>query len=180
MRKIIGICIIILCFNAHAKAEIEKNALMCDTGICLYWWPKLPDVTGWHHDKDASYGYQVNALAPDGLTFKDAESVMYAKALYKPRTPETKSLDMLIADDQKEFLATDSGIKITETTALMTGSRKKLRCFTFFPSSTGNWEMVCYGEEGEFYLIFTLSSKSKKGFDKTLDVYKSLISSYKE
>jgi hypothetical protein len=180
MKKIIAIYAIVLCLNIPAHAEIEKNALTCDTGICFYWWPKLPDVKGWHQDKDASYGYQVNALAPDGLSFRDAESVMYAKALYKPRTPETKSLDMLIADDQKEFLASDPGIKITETASLITGSHKKLRCFTFFPSATGNWELVCYGEEGEFYLVFTLSSKSKIGFGKTLDTYKSLVSSYKE
>jgi hypothetical protein len=94
--------------------------------------------------------------------------------------PETKSLDMLISNDQKEFRSADSEIVITQARSLTTGDNKTLRSFTFFPKTKGNWEQVSYGEEGDFYLIFTISSKSQKGFDSSLDTYRTLLSRYKE
>ena len=164
-------------------AEIEKRAQMCQTGICLYWWPKLPPVKGWHHDEGSSLSYGVNALAPDGSSFSDAAAVMYASALYKPRMPETDSLDKLIADDKDRFRSDFPGVAIAEMEALTTGDGRKMPALTFFPStakSKAQWEEVCYGEEGDFYLIFTLSARSRQGFDKAVDTYRDLIAHYKE
>jgi hypothetical protein len=161
------------------RAEIEKNAVMCDSGICFYWWPKLPELKGWHQDKEMSLKYSANALAPEGHSFADAEAVMYATASYKPRMPETKSLDMFIADDKEQFLGSDPSLTVTPCEALTTADGQKLRSFTFFPKSGGNWEQVSYGEEGDFYLVFTLSSRSKEGFEKTQSAYRGLVAHYK-
>jgi len=180
MKVVVTALIVVSLFAATAGAEIEKNAVMCDTGICLYWWPKLPELKGWHQDKDQSYNYGVNALAPDGASFAKAEAVMYAVANYKPRMPEVKSIDTLIANDKKEFLASNSGLTISECKELATGDGRKLRSLTFFPKSKGNWEQVSYGEEDDFYLVFTLSARSKEGFDKAQGAYGELIARYKE
>ena len=179
MKVIAWICCFTLLLSMTARGEIEKIAAPCDTGICFYWWPKFAHLKGWHQDKDQSYYYRINALAPDGSSFANAEAVMYAEATYKPRVPETKSLDMFIADDRKHFLVSDPLIAITEVTGLMTGDGKKLRSFTFIPQSKGNWEAVSYGEEGEYYLTFVVSSRSKGSFDKTQDAYHQLVANYK-
>jgi hypothetical protein len=68
-----------------ACAAIEKNSVVCDTGICFYWWPTLPAINGWHQDKEQSFHENANVLAPDGSTSVDAETVIYANAVYKPR-----------------------------------------------------------------------------------------------
>lgn len=177
--KIFACCALLL-LSVSANAEIEKIAQVCDSGICFYWWPKLPALKGWHQDRDQSLNYSANVLAPDGATFANAETVIYAAALYKPRMPETKSVAMLIADDRKTFLSAKPGLLITECEPLTTGDGQKLRSFTFFPESKGDWEQVSYGEEGDFYLIFTISSHSKAGFEKTLPMYRQLISLYRE
>lgn len=170
-----------LCFISHpAQAAIEKTAASCEDGICLHWWPVLPDIEGWHQDEKASYHYKLNAVALDGFTFSNAETVIYARALYKPRIPETKTLEMLITNDQADFLQSDSSIIITETTPLTTGDGKKMKSLTFFPGKSGNWERVSYGEEGDFYLILTISSKTEAGYQKSLPSYKQLIWHYKE
>lgn len=179
MKTIAKICAFVLLISLTAQAEIEKTAVPCETGLCLYWWPKLPPLKGWHQDKDQSYHYGVNALAPDGSSFAKAETVIYAKASYKPRIPETKTLEMFIADDRKEFADSVPGITIKEVDALISGDGEKLRSFTFFPKQKGNWEQVAYGEEGEFYLVFTLSSHSKEAFDRTQSAYRELIAHYK-
>jgi hypothetical protein len=163
-----------------ASAEIEKTATPCETGLCLKWWPKLAPVAGWHQDSAASNKYAINAQVPDGYTFSNAETVIYSKANYKPRTSETKSLEMLIDDDKKEFLSHEPNLLISEVDPIKNGDGKLLRSFTFFPKDQGNWEQATYGEEGEFYLIFTISSRTKAGFVKALDAYKKFISQYKE
>lgn len=110
--------VITLAAPTPANPEIEKVAEACEKGICLHWWPRLPLVEGWHQDPEASKHYSVNAQAPDGQTFYDSEVVIYAKAVYKPRTPDTKSLEKLIADDKTAFLDADPEIVMAEVDPL--------------------------------------------------------------
>jgi len=161
-------------------AEIVKTGTPCQTGICLYWWPKLPAIKGWHQEVGPSQHYGANTLAPDGSTFMDAETVVYAKATYKPRVPEIKSIDALIAQDKRGFTKNIPGVVITETKPLITGDGQKLRSLTFFPTSEGNWEQTAYGEEGDFFLLFTISSRTKSGYERSLSAFEDLIHAYKK
>ena len=174
---------VLVCFlmtSSTASAEMERIAIPTDQGMSLHWWPKLFPVPGWHHEREQSLQLGVNALAPDGATCEDADTVMYAKAAYKPREPDTKSLDVFIEKDKKAFLARSSAVVIKEATFLTTADGKRLRSFTFFPTGTGNWERVAYGEEGEFYLVFAMSSRSLNGYKAALKAYEQLVGRYKE
>jgi len=180
MKVLAGILASLLLFSAAANAEIEKLAVPCGQQICFYWWPKLAAVKGWHHDREHSFYYSANAQAPDGTTFADAESVIYAKALYKPRIPETKSLEDLIDRDKKAFLSRDPHIVYAEAEPPVTSDGRTLKSFTFFPGKAGSWEQVSYGEEDDFYLIFTVSSRTKEGFAKAAEDYRTFIRQYKK
>jgi hypothetical protein len=94
--------------------------------------------------------------------------------------PDIKSLDALIKKDKKDFEENVPGVEITEVEALQTADKKKLRSFTFFPTKKGNWERVSYGEEGDFYIIFTISSRTQAAFDVAEKDYIKLIASYKK
>jgi len=161
-------------------AEVEKTGVPCETGLCLFWWPKLPAIKGWHQELNQSQHYGINALAPDGSTFEDAETVIYAKASYKPRVPETKSLDALIAQDKEDFKKNVPGVTITEAATLTTGDGQKLRSLIFHPQSEGNWERAAYAEEDDYYLVFTVSSRTKSGYEKSLRAFEELIRAYKK
>lgn len=171
-------CSALIASGLHA--EIEKIAIPSDTGMKFYWWPKLASVAGWHHERGPSLHYSSNTFAPDGFTFSNAETVIYARAIFKPREPAVKSLSMLIENDKKDFLAKAPGIVITEVETLSTADEKKLKSFTFSPKESGSWERVTYGEEDEFYLIFTVSSRTKQGLERAFNAYKTIISLYKE
>ena len=163
-----------------AHAEIEKIAIPGENGLSVHWWPKLAPLNGWHQDREHSLFYGANALAPDGNTFKNAETVMYALAIFKPRAPDIKSLAALIESDRKEFEASVPGISIHEVAAISSFDGQKFRSFTFFPTSEGNWERVSYGEEGEFYLVFTVSSRTRSGFNAAVGAYEKLIIGYNQ
>ena len=179
-RLLIPILIaMVLMAASPANAKIEKKATLGKTGIQLYWWPALAKVKGWHHDDDASYLDAINAEVPDGFTFSNAVAVIYAKAIYKPRQPEAKTLALLIKQDKATFLDHDHGIQITKISPLETADGRTLETFTYFPQTKGNWEEVSYGEEGDYYLVFVISSRTKAGFDNALPAYKEFISEYK-
>ena len=173
MKKIIITLSILL---ISLQAEIYKLSIPHETGFKFYWWPVLPKVKGWHHEENYSIKYNINAQAPEGFNFSNAETVIYAKALYKPRVPESKSLDKLIQNDKKQFLEQDSKMKITKVAS---SNEKYFQSFTFFPSSKGNWEKVSYAEEDDFYLVFTISSRTENGYKKSLKGYEEFVSKYK-
>jgi hypothetical protein len=177
-RWITALCI--LFFPAFASAEIERYSHICKNGICLYWWPKLSAVQGWHQELESSYANSANIQVPDGSTFSNAETVIYAKALYKPRTPETQSVEMLIKDDKETFLSHDPNLIITEAESIKTSDGRLLKSYNFFPKIKGNWEQVSYGEEGEYYLIFTISSRTREGLQKSLETYRQFIRECRE
>jgi len=170
MKKTIFILAFLL-ISAHA--EIYKLAIPDETGFKFYWWPVLPKVDGWHHDEKYSIRYNINAQAPDGFNFSNAETVIYAKAVYKPRVSE--SLDEFIQNDKKSFLEQNPEMKIKKMASL---NEKHFQSFTFSPSSKGNWEKVSYTEEGDFYLVFTISSRTEKGYKVALKEYEKFVSKY--
>jgi len=111
--------------SIYSHAEIEKFAIPSEScgGMCFYWWPKLPNIQGWHHEREQSYNYSANAQAPDGFTFANAETVFYAKALYKLRIPETNNIEQLIKDDHSRFLS-KSELHITQEKPIYTADNK--------------------------------------------------------
>lgn len=163
-----------------AAAEIEKFAIPSEKGMNFHWWPKLSPVAGWQQDREFSFRYSVNALAPVGESFATAETVIYARAIFKPRVPDVKSLEMLIENDKKDFLKKVPGVVIRDAPALISADGRRLVSLTYTPNPIGNWERVSYLEEGEFYLIFTVSSRTQKGFEASAKTYETLIAQYRE
>lgn len=179
MKKIILVLLLLL-ISVPVAAEIEKNAIPSENGFDLYWWPVLPKIDGWHQDVGSSYRYRANTQVPDGATFSNAESVIYAKALYKPRMSDTKSLEQLIAEDIEEFKKSQSALAIEKSGLIKTKDNKTLEIYRFSPKGEGNWEKVAYGEEGDFYLVFALSSRTEQGYTGTLPTFKEFIQNYEE
>lgn len=166
--------------SGTVHAEMEKLVVPCEQKVCFHWWPKLPVVEGWHHDREHSLKYSYNAQAPDGSTFGDAETVIYAKALFKPAFPNLKTLEAVVEDDRQKFISSNHGIEVKEAAPLTTGDGKQLKSLTFHSPRQGSWDRVAYGEEGQFYLVFTLSSGSSAGYQKATAAYERFIEHYKE
>jgi len=164
-----------------ASAEIYKLAVPTDYGFHLYWWPVLPSVVGWHHDEIASRKYATNVLVPDGYSFLNAPAITYGEALYKPRDPEARTVEQVISNDRSEFDRENPGIKIKEVPELHDGDGKALRCFSFGPAgSSGNWELVAYSEEGDDFLLFTVSALSSRALQSADPTFSALVSHYRE
>jgi hypothetical protein len=163
-----------------AIADVEKLAIPCEQKICFHWWPRVPTIEGWEQDRGNSIRYSFNALAPIGKSFGNAETVMYAKAVFRPRVPEDKTLEQFISGDKKKFISGAKDIKIQEAQPLKTANGKSTKSFLFSPVSSGQWERVSYFEEGEYYMVFVISSRTETALQAAMTAYESLVTRYSE
>jgi len=56
MRKILTFVAAVIACAGASRAEMVKTAVPdCKTNqICFYWWPKLPELVGWHSDEEVN------------------------------------------------------------------------------------------------------------------------------
>jgi len=172
------VCLFLMLLPVLTTAEILKYAVPSSKGLDLYWWPKLGKLKGWSHDEAASRLDKINVLVPKGFTYDSAVAVIYGRACYKPKVDE-KTLAAFIESDKKGFKEDHPELTISEVKPLVDGDNVPIRSVEFFPKTKGNWERVSYLEEGDFYVIFTLSSRTRAAFDKALPAYSQLIRDYK-
>src|SRR4029450_9721818 len=88
--------------------------------------------------------------------------------------PQVKSLRQFIAEDRQTTAASTPGTVVAAAGTLSTADGQQLPAFTFFPKSAGNWELVAYGEEGDYFLIFTLSARSQAAYRRSESSFKTL------
>lgn len=161
-------------------AEIEKTSVASQGGMHLMWWPKVTAPEGWHLDKGASQANGINVAVPDGANFSNAETVIYGRAIYKPRDPGLASLQALIERDQAQFRKSSPDLQIKAVASLAIADGTAMQAFTYFPGAAGkgNWECVVYAEDGDYYLMFVVSARSQKGFDAARAAYEKIVASY--
>jgi hypothetical protein len=100
--------------------------------------------------------------------------VIYAKAEYKPRVSDVSDLKGLIDEDISEF----SDVATKREEPLRSADGKTFQVLEFAPKAQGNWERVAYGEEPDYYILFTVSSRTKVGLRGALAAFKSLVAGY--
>ncbi|UHQ18841.1 hypothetical protein LVB87_11680 [Lysobacter sp. KIS68-7] len=179
MRLPAAVLLVLLAFPA--AAAIEKVAARTESGIHFMWWPKVDPPKGWHFDEGSSHHFAFNALAPDGSTFSEAETVMYARADYKPRIPETKSLQSYISNDMGEFKRSDAGMTVSRERPILTKDAIEFQVVAYSPGkgSSGNWERVAYAEDGDYYLTFVISSRTEVGLAGAMPAFNSFVAGYR-
>lgn len=161
-------------------AGVERVATVCESGICFHWWPQVKVPAGWAHDNDHSLHYNFNALAPEGRSFADAEAVMYANAIYRPSVPEAKTLQEFIDNDHANFRRDSPDIAIEMAPELRTSDGKTVHSWTLSPKSQGQWERVAYFEEGEYIMVFVISSRTSTGLQREMSSFEHLVTGYTE
>jgi hypothetical protein len=173
------ICLALLLVPAVASSKIYKEAVFgADNQLCFLWWPVLPSTTGWKHDEAASRELSSNVLVPAGQTFQEAPAVMYARAMYKPRSPETHSLAEFIAGDREETENAVPGVRVAEQRPLHDGDGRMLRCIAY--TAAGSSDLIVYGEEDDFWLVFAVSCKSPSALARARSTFEQLVARYKK
>jgi len=181
MRRSFGIYLFVVLGAlplTRSHAEIEKVADPREREMVFMWWPKVAPPDNWVHQRDVSYENHINMFVPKGETFADSPAVMYARALYYEKGDTTKELDRAIRDDHEGFQQRFPDSRIEEVTAVKTGDGTSLRTFSFTPQSKGHWELVAYGREPTFVLMFCISADSKEVLEQHRAAFLAMVASY--
>lgn len=61
---------------------------------------------------------------------------------------------------------------------MKTGDGTSLRTFSFTPVEKGHWELVAYGREPEFVLMFCISANSQAALEEHRAAFLAMVRSY--
>lgn len=181
MKSKSGLLLIAACCalaGSATAAEIVKTEVSTDHGVQVYRWPKLTPPPGWHEDMAQSGAQGVDALAPEGSTFGNAETVIYARAIYKRSEPRIHDLDQLIAEDRHAFRKSDPAVGISQLQPVASRAGVDFKVYSFASEAQPDWEAVAYGENQDYYFLFVISSRTEAGYRANLDTFQSLVGDY--
>ena len=136
-------------------------------------WPKLPAVSDWHQDQAASFQNTANVLIPDGDVYPGAEAVILAKGVARGGGTLTRLID-------NDRAAASDGTHLEKLADIADKDARPFTVYAYSPAKSGKWEAVAYGEEGRYFLVFTLSAQSQASYDKAFPVFAQMIGSYAE
>lgn len=173
-----ALCSSVLAIN-FAFAEVEMINEPGDRPH-PHWWARLTAPAGWQQDEGASLHYDVRAFVPTGGKFDGAPVVMYTKTVLKQIDPKIKTLDAFIQKDHLALRGTATSLAIDKAPPLPAAKGEPLPSFLLHPiTGEGAWDRVAYAEEGNFWLIFTLSAHDKKDYESALPAFEALMKSYR-
>lgn len=160
-----------------SNAEIERRAYRTDTGLKLMWWPKLQIPKGWVRDEAASRNMELNILVPKGKPFENAPTVICGRAINDPSRKVFRDLNSFVSSDIAEIRKEKPGVKVQELAPVKTKGGVKLRVFSFVTPQA--YERVAFGEEGNFWLVFTITSQSAAGLKRELPRFSDVLKRYR-
>jgi hypothetical protein len=181
MNHLLSILLLILLpVGGVAYAEEPKPFIPEEPDMKGFWWPVYIDSSG--AKKESFYGLTLGQYPTDtdGAPLDDIETVIYARALYKPRMSGVSSLEELIEDEQTQFRNRTPETEISTAEPVQTKEGEALRSYTYVPKKSGSWERVTYSEEGDFYLLFTIRSQNQQRYQQDLDAYFNYIRKYRK
>lgn len=153
-----------------------------DESDCTYLRPKLQELKGWHIDEAESALNLGNVLVPDGSTAKTAKVSITVRARAKDRLEAR-------ANNVAEYMKVDAetmeqmwpGTIAADAPALKSGDGKMLPARTYAPvAGNQNWfDLKAYDQDGDQFLEFTLSGKTKADLDSGVNDFKRLVASFK-
>jgi len=134
---------------------------------------------GWVLDDTSGMGSRIRCVFyPQGQQWSSAATVMYVNPLHGFGAKE-RTLQMLIADDEKSFKKRSPRGRITEGGTLPTGAVNKSARVRYFSDSGGApHEAVAYVPEKDLVMLVVLSARTPEGFQKSLPAYRELVQSY--
>jgi hypothetical protein len=137
----------------------------------------LKEPKGWIMDSETAKSEGVQAVFyPDGSSWKNSVTVMYARVIYKDEVQST--IDKVISSDVSDFLKLSNESTVSDSPSLEIRDKSKSISKVFYDAANKNYEMVTFIDDTKVVVILALSSRQKAEYDKALPAFKDLVRSY--
>jgi hypothetical protein len=158
-------------------AETEGFAYQCESGLCLWRRPIVDAPPGWIKDEESGARFRFNAFARKGESFTEADASLYALSVYRKNASPT--LAQHINAHRAKHLRENPGSKVSAGAVLQNADGKRLATHTFTPGPTDKeWQTAAFDEEGDYYLVFALSARTKQAHERALKDLANLVLGY--
>jgi hypothetical protein len=182
------ILVLLLFVSTASSAELYELKYPSDSIFLKNIWVPVLKIDGWHQDKKHTLMLHSNVHVPDGTNYLNTTSFIHANAINKKQHPELISISDFINIYYKEFSSLPPNSVINEVDRIYTADGMQLLSYTVFPTSAfsvahakdGLWQRVTYGEEGNFYIVFTLVARTEAAYKSALPTYLQSLSKYSE
>jgi hypothetical protein len=171
-RRIFALVLFAVLMPVTARAEVEKVEMKCEKGPCVKWFPKVTPPRAWHYDEDESAEQGVKVFAPDDM---HSDMRMYTYAIQKTDKPALRTLDDVIVHEKENYKEGQA----MEGKPLSTLDGKKLRTFLYATKGEIRWDQASYGEEGQFYVVFAITTNGLYELTRYVNDYSSFVGSYR-
>ncbi len=179
--QVIVVCICFLEGPAYGRVvkfvlpEGEKSG-----ELSFYWQPQLPNIEWWEYDNSASLAQKAVVFVPLGADFFSAEAVILARAVERREACCPTLGEFASFQKERVITAGKNDIELVEKRTSTLGNNNVLRSYLFSSHKTGAVELRFYGEERNFYLVFSLKARTKKAYSRALPTYRRLLRRYFE
>lgn len=185
MNKVL---VFLLFVSAASSAELYELVYPSESRFLKNIWVPVLEIDGWHQDEQHTLMLHSNIHVPDGVNYLNTNSFIHANAISKKSHPELKSISNLIDIYYEKFMPIAINAEVKEVGSIDTADGKKLLSYTVFPmpassvahTKDGLWQRVSYGEEGDFYIVFTLVGRTEAAYKSALPTYLQSLSKYSE
>lgn len=171
-HRVLALALFAALMPLTARAEVEKVEMKCEKGPCVKWFPKVTPPRAWHYDEDESAEQGVKVFAPDDM---HSDMRIYTYAIQKADKPALHTLDDVIAHEKENY---KEG-RVMEGKPLSTLDGKKLRTFLYATKDEIRWDQASYGEEGQFYVVFAITTTGLYELNRYVNDYNSFVGSYR-
>jgi hypothetical protein len=151
----------------------ELSVLMYRDGAGFF----IDAPKGWIVDKET--GKRLGTCCvfyPRGATWDNAETVMYPSIAKK--VPGQSTLDEFMKSDLAGFRGHDPGMSYEDAQDIPLQNKRVAKVRLFHGVNRGSSEAVAYIDEENFIALFVMSSKTEKGFNESMPLFRTAVQTY--
>jgi hypothetical protein len=113
---------------------------------------------------------------PKGTTWNSAETVMYPNIATKG--PGQRTLDEFMESDLKSFRTHDPEMKYEDAEDVHLQGKRVAKVRIFRGVNRGSSEAVAYVDEEKTIALFVMNSKTEKGLNESMPLFRTAVQSY--
>jgi hypothetical protein len=169
--------LVVLFVATFSFAQKDSTSFLC-VGSGIIYTTTAPK--GWKLDNESGKPNKLCLVAyPEKSSWENGENVVYFNASPKGKEEGSRDLDEMIIFDIAQHRKVEKKLEIKDGATISLGQKKVKTKYFFNHQKNGNFEAVGYIPEQSAVVFVVMSSRSKKGFERSLPAFKEFIRNYK-
>lgn len=129
--------------------------------------------SGWIFDNKSGVSQGLHAIMyPEGSSWANSNEMMYVNI---GKVEPGEALEKFIQTDIDSFVKNSPNLILEKINSLTIQGGVKAEVRQFTGDKWGNFERIAYAQKGSSVAIYVLSSKTKNGYEKSIDAFDEMV-----